>query len=124
MKKIKSRPWLAGNGLLLLGLVMGMLAVTFTSSAKPSAMAADCLASSIRSNFNGTSIAGGRYIWFNSVMKVSGVPATGARLTFSNQTIEMVVGGQTRTLSVPDAVVTFDAGSLTASTTFDDFSRT
>ncbi len=76
--------------------------------------------SSIQSNFNGTSIGGGSYLWFTSVLKVNGLPTTGpTTVSCINQTIQFSVNGTNYVLGVPDAAVTFDPHATTATTRFD-----
>ena len=73
-----------------------------------------CPNNSIVSNFNGTKIPGGDYIWFNSVLKPRGVPSSGGTISFTNQTVKF---GST-TESVPDGTITFSPSATTATTTF------
>ncbi len=74
----------------------------------------------IQSNFNGTPIAGGKYIWFTSVLKVSGLPTTGpTTVSFTGQTIQFSANSTDYMLSVYDAAVTFDPSATTATTSFD-----
>jgi hypothetical protein len=74
-----------------------------------------CMAmTSISSNFNGTSIAAGRYIWFNSNFSVSGSHTTPVAISFTDQTI---TSGYFST-PVPDSVVILDPAATTATTTF------
>src|SRR5262249_20924252 len=90
----------------------------------------------IDSNFNGTAIQfdavnQDNYIWYNSVLKVSGVPATGTTMLFVNQFIDFTTPGADKKLgtaddvkfhlAVPDARLIFDPNvpAATATTTFD-----
>ena len=57
----------------------------------------------ITSNFNGTPIHAGNYIWFTSVLKPSGLGSNPVTIHFTQQTITSA----NFTLSVPDATVTF-----------------
>src|SRR5579859_285884 len=75
--------------------------------------------STISSNFNGTSIAAGNYIWFNSVLKPSGVPSTGATITVSGAMVQFTANNVAYNLAVPDSVITFSSSATTASTVFD-----
>jgi RHS repeat-associated protein len=75
--------------------------------------------STISSNFNGTSIAAGNYIWFNSVLKPSGVPSTGATITVSGAMVQFTANNVAYNLPVPDSVITFSSSATTASTVFD-----
>jgi hypothetical protein len=69
---------------------------------------------SIASNFNGTAVGAGNYIWFNSVLDVTGLGSSPVTIRFFNQTVTSA----SFTLTVPDAVVTFDPLATTATTTF------
>jgi hypothetical protein len=71
-------------------------------------------ATSIASNFNGTQINGGNYLWFNGVLKPSGLGSNPVTIRFTQQTITSA----NFTLSVPDATVTFDPSVNFATTTF------
>ena len=77
--------------------------------------------SEITSNFNGTAIPGGDYIWFNAVLNVKGRSNNEeATVFFTNQTIQM--GGIT--VSVPNGMVTFSASATTATTVWDSGTNT
>jgi hypothetical protein len=71
-------------------------------------------ATSITANFNGTQINSGKYIWFNSVLKPSGLGSNPVTFRFSNQTISSA----SINVPVPDAIVTFDPAATTATTSF------
>jgi hypothetical protein len=81
--------------------------------------------STIVSNFNGTPIAAGRTIWFNSVLKASGLSSTtpttiqlrNAQVTFSD-------GTTTYNVSVPNADVTYSSTATSASTTYNMVTNT
>jgi len=71
---------------------------------------------SIASNFNGNSIAGGNYIWFNSVLKMSSpVPSSGMTIFFADQHIT----SSQFTIFVPKAEIIFSPSATTATTKFD-----
>lgn len=78
--------------------------------------------SSNASNFNGTPISGGNFIWFNANFSASGIPSSGAVITFTNSTIALGDTGQT--LAVPNAQITFSPSAACASTTFDSVTNT
>jgi len=78
--------------------------------------------SSNASNFNGTPMNGGNFIWFNANFSASGIPSSGAVITFTNSTIQLGDTGQT--LAVPNAQITFSPSASCASTTFDSVSNT
>ena len=76
--------------------------------------------SSISSNFNGTQVGQGNYIWFTAVVKVSGLGSTQTtKVHFTNSTIRFTAGATPYTLSVPDARLTFCPSCSPATTTFD-----
>jgi hypothetical protein len=77
-----------------------------------------CAKNSIASNFNGTAIPGGDWIWFNSSFTPSGTSA-GATIKFTGQTITIVKHNkQVVTLSVPNSTVTFSTSATKATLTF------
>jgi hypothetical protein len=83
--------------------------------------------SSIVSNFNGTPIGAGSFIWFSAVLKVSGVPSQGATVHFTHQNIQFTANGITynaNTAGMPDAQVTISPSATQATTTFDTATRT
>jgi hypothetical protein len=86
------------------------------SPANPAA--ADPISSSITADFNGTPIPGNAFIWFNSVIHLSGgVPTTPFTTSIQDARISFSAGGTNYSLSVPDAVITFDS-TAKATTTF------
>jgi hypothetical protein len=78
----------------------------------------------ISSNFNGTAIGAGDFIWFNSVAKVSGVPSTGATIHVTDESVTYTVKGATTTLQLPSADVSFSPTASQASTNFDSTTNT
>jgi hypothetical protein len=106
-----------GNGMQDLGEPFGR-AIKIWKPARPACTSGF---SSISSNFNGTAIPVGRTIWFNAVLKASGLPATGAatiHLTNSQITFSDPATMISYVLMVPDANITFSSANATASTTF------
>src|SRR5262249_43039695 len=75
--------------------------------------------SAITSNFNGTAVPAGDYIWFSSVAKVKGVGSPPLTLRVTDQPITFTASGTAYTLNVPDTVLTLTPGATTAATTFD-----
>jgi hypothetical protein len=74
---------------------------------------------SIQSNFNGTPIPAGDFIWFSSVIKVQGLPSgQSATVFFEKQTITFTANGKTFHPSVQDGEAQFSAGATSATTTF------
>jgi hypothetical protein len=72
--------------------------------------------SSIASNFNGTAVAAGSYLWFSNVLSVSGLSTTSpTTIWFVNQTIS---AGSYFNLQVPNARITYHPGTGTSTTAF------
>jgi hypothetical protein len=69
---------------------------------------------SISSNFNSTAISRGNYVWFNGILKPSGLGSKPVTIRFAQQKIT----NANFTLSVPDASVTFDPTATSATTVF------
>jgi hypothetical protein len=80
--------------------------------------------SSNSSNFNGTAIDGGNFIWFNSNFALSGSVSDGTVLTLTNATIQFTVNGNLYTLPVPNAQVTFSASATCISSSFNNLNQT
>jgi len=95
-----------------------MVAVTLLVIGGAPVLAADPGSSSITSNFNGTPIEAGNWIWFSSVVKVKGVSASPVQISFDNSNVTFSSGGVDYNLAVPNAQLTLDPGASTASTTF------
>ncbi|HEV3384053.1 MAG TPA: SdrD B-like domain-containing protein [Gemmata sp.] len=74
--------------------------------------------SMITSNFNGTAIPAGDYVWFSSVAKVSGVGSAPVTLDVTNQTISFTSNGTPYTLNVPDSAIVLNPAATQASTSF------
>src|SRR5262249_6853105 len=73
----------------------------------------------LTSNFNGTPIQAGTSIWFNSVLKVSGLGASPVTLNVVNGTIDFTANGSAFHVNVPNASITFSPTATTATTRFD-----
>ncbi len=79
--------------------------------------------SSNASNFNGTPIHGGSYIWFNANFKAQGIPAAGATIYLTSSRISFTAD-QPYVVATPNAEITFDPDAACASTTFDTLNDT
>jgi hypothetical protein len=79
--------------------------------------------SAITSNFNGTAIAGGDFVWFNGVVKVSGLRASPATIFVTHATITFSANGKTYLLPVPDSEITFSTSTTLATTHFEVLSK-
>jgi len=74
---------------------------------------------SIAQPFNGTPISAGNWLWFSSVLKVSGLPSNApATVDFTNQMITFNANGTSYQITIPDAQVTFSPTATTATTVF------
>jgi len=74
---------------------------------------------SISANFNGTPIQGGDYIWFNGVLKVSGLdPQQPTTIGFAPMPIMFTANGTPFMVPVPSAAITFDPNLVLATTDF------
>jgi len=80
--------------------------------------------SSSASNFNGTPVPAGDYVWFNSNFKASGIPSTGVTITFTNASITFGEGSTPYNLFVPNAQITFSPSATCSSTTFNSATNT
>jgi hypothetical protein len=78
--------------------------------------------STITSNFNGTPIPAGDWIWFTSVFKAQGVGSAPVTIGFMGF-IEFSVGGTSYFLSVPSSFVTFSQGVTVATTNFNSLGQ-
>jgi hypothetical protein len=98
--------------LLLAGVVASALAAMSSSAYASSS----CLNSTIKSNFNGTAIPGGSYIWFNANFRPSGVSGRNVTIHFTNSTVKFSVGGTPVELAVPNATINFSTSATKATT--------
>jgi hypothetical protein len=84
-----------------------------------------CSAQSINgSNFNGTPISGGDYVWFNANFTASGIPRSGATVYLTNSTISFTEGGTQHQLTVPNAQIVFSPSATCSSTSFNAMTNT
>ena len=77
-----------------------------------------CPQNSINTNFNGNAIAAGNYIWFNSVVKVKGVPASGGHVFLTNVHVTFTAGGVPYTIGIPGGQIYLSPSISTATTYF------
>jgi len=73
---------------------------------------------SISSNFNGTSIAAGNSVWFNSVATVKGA-VDGTQLTLGDSQAVFTASGITYTVPMPTSIISFSSGATSSTTDFD-----
>ena len=76
------------------------------------------------SNFNGTPVNAGDYVWFNANFTATGIPSSGAKVTLTDSTISFLEGGTQHQLAVPNAQIVFSPGATCSSTTFDTMTNT
>jgi len=74
-------------------------------------------ASAISSNFNGTAISPGDWIWFTSVLKVHGLGSQAVTIGFMGS-IQYSVNGTLYVIPAPSALVTFSPSVTVATTVF------
>lgn len=74
--------------------------------------------STIQSNFNGTEIAANNYIWFNSIVKVSGRGSDPATLRFVGSKIQFSANGNNYELSLPGTEIVYSPTVTMATTEF------
>jgi hypothetical protein len=91
--------------------------------ASAAAAQSTCSPSTNISNFNGTPIESGSFIWFNANFTASGIPSTGAMISFTASTINFTAD-QPYTVNVPNAKITFDPNAACAKTTLDTLTNT
>jgi len=101
--------------------ILGFAAL-FALTAAPSS--AQIVNSSISSNFNGTAISAGRYIWFNAVFKYSGPTGSPVVLRIQNGKIQFTANSIPYTLLVPNAKITLSPSAGTSTTAFDGGTNT
>src|SRR6185312_8647871 len=89
------------------------------SRAIPLLLQADPGLGSISSNFNGTAIPGGDFLWFNSTLKAGSLGPSPVRIFLRSATIQFTAAGNSYSVSVPDALITFSSNTTSASTVFD-----
>jgi hypothetical protein len=110
MTPLTRRGFLTTSGL---GTGLGLIAAAgFSRDA-----AAQSGVSPITSNFNGTPIAAGDFIWFNSALKVQGLGVDPVTVGFTS-TIQFAVDGVTYMVAVPSAILNFLPGAVQATTVF------
>jgi len=74
--------------------------------------------STLSSNFNGTSIAAGRTIWFSSVFKASGVGSGPVTFYIRSATVSFTSGSTTYDVLIPNSDITIDSSLSTAQASF------
>jgi hypothetical protein len=104
------------NGSNTIGINFSPTSLTCGPSPQPT-YAAD---SANSSNFNGTSVSSGDWIWLNANFTAQGIPATGAVITFTSSTISGVENAS----AVPNARIDFSPSATCSSTTFNPMTNT
>jgi hypothetical protein len=75
-------------------------------------------------SFNSSAISSGGAIWFNANFNATGIPRTGATVTFTNSTISFTAAGKNYNLPVPNGQITFTPSASTITTTFNSLTNT
>ncbi len=84
-----------------------------------------CVATATNSsNFNGTFVPAGSFIWFNANFTAHNVPSSGVTIDFTKGNISFTAGGISHSLAVPNAKITFSPSATCTSTTFDSMTST
>src|SRR6266581_6682559 len=116
--------WRDGGNLMKLAAKVIVLAVVLLLLWSEAALAHPFkCTSAITSNFNGTAIAGGDFIWFNGVVKVNGLSASPTTVFVTHATITFTANGKTYLLTVPDSEITFSTSTTVATTDFEVLSK-
>jgi hypothetical protein len=97
--------------------LMSLLICVLIVVAPASAAYQECT-STITSNFNGTAIAQGDYIWFTGVLTVKGLGSGPTTLYVSHASITFTANNQTYQVRVPSSIITFSSSTTTATTEF------
>jgi hypothetical protein len=106
-----------------LSLALLILAASGTAIADP----CDSGITALAAGFNGTAVAPGNTLWFNSVLKPNLPAGTSAPVIFylNNATLTLTPkGGDPTVYSVPNAQITYSPGATMATTRYDGFSDT
>jgi hypothetical protein len=114
LASLTRRTFLGASPVSALGAGVGVLAA---AGAARNALAQPGDGGSITSNFNGTPIPGGDWIWFTSVLKVQGLGSSPVTIGFTGS-IQFSVNGTLYYLPVPSALVMFSPSVTLATTTF------
>ena len=77
-----------------------------------------CPSNSITSNFNGTSIPAGDFIWFNAVVKASGVAQGGGSVGFSNSHVTFSANGVSYDIPMSASTITYSSTATSGATSF------
>jgi hypothetical protein len=113
---------LTGNHTVVASASWNTNGVSGSSSSGPISLScaqpATCTQISISTNFNGNAIAAGDYIWFNSVVKVSGVPSGGGHVFLTNVHATFTAKGTPYTIDVPGGQIYLSPNVTTATTYF------
>ena len=101
------------------------IAFSPTTISCPTVQPPPCTATATNSsNFNGTSVPAGSFIWFNANFKANNVPQNGVTIDFTNGNISFTAGGTSHSLAVPNARITFSPSATCTSTSFDSATGT
>jgi hypothetical protein len=114
MASLTRRTFLTASPKSVVGGGLGLLAAT---SVPKNALAQTGGMCAISSNFNGTAIPGGDWIWFTSVLKVHGLGSQPVTIGFMGS-IEFSVNGMLDIVPVPSVLITFAPMVTPATTVF------
>jgi hypothetical protein len=114
IESLTRRTFLGASPASAIGAGVGLLAAAGLAG---DALAQSSGGDSITSNFNGTPIPGGDWIWFTAVIKVHGLGSSPVTIGFTGS-IQFTVDGVQYYLPVPSALVTFSPNVTLATTSF------
>ena len=72
----------------------------------------------IASNFNGTAIPQGDYIWFTGALTVKGLPSGPTTVYVSHAQVAFTADGKNYKIAVPSSVITFSSATSVATTDY------
>jgi hypothetical protein len=102
----------------VLGLAVALLSLSMSTTTAFGNGPPQCPDNTIASNFEGTPIPGGDTIWFNAVLKASGVKS-GAVILFRDQTITFSANGKTYVVHPPNSLIRFSTSATQGTGLFD-----
>jgi hypothetical protein len=105
-----------------MGTIIPLVSVATVAAADPLVFE-NVAPGAVSTNFNGTPVNGGSYVWFNANFAASGIPAAGAMISLTGSTITFTADHPYE-LPVPNALITFSANITCASTSFDPITNT
>ena len=85
---------------------------------------ADSTSNPLAADFNSTAIAVGKKVWFNAVIKPSGLGTAPVKIRFFDAKIRFTAGGLPYEIAVPEGTVWYSPTAASATTTFNSVTGT